>query len=55
MTFPFSSSALTRNPGDVVLDPFCGCGTTVVIVLDEMFKKAPESKSKRDRQTEFNV
>jgi hypothetical protein len=29
LTFQFSSSALTRNPGDVVLDPFCGCGTTI--------------------------
>ena len=29
MTFQFSLSALTPNFGDIVLDPFCGCGTTI--------------------------
>ncbi len=37
----------SSNPGDVILDPFCGCGTTIDAV--ETLNRAPENKGERKR------
>jgi site-specific DNA-methyltransferase (adenine-specific) len=38
--------AATSNPGDVVLDPFCGCGTTIDAV-ETLNREAPEAPPRR--------
>ena len=38
-----------------ILDPFCGCGTTIDAAVDETFKKAPESKKKLGHQKDLGL
>jgi len=36
----------SSNPGDIILDPFCGCGTTIDAV-ESLNKNAPEAPARR--------
>ena len=41
---------VSSNPHDLVLDPFCGCGS-----YDETFKKAPQAKARGHAQNELGL